>query len=82
MTKNFFSKALGARPFQYDAQYALDADLTGFVQQAGPICGNRNLGVAYRITLRCRELPRAKWHLMPHSWHQAKTVLQDLQQRS
>lgn len=49
--ENVFSNALAGRTYQYDRQFAINADLAAFVSNAGPIGGNKQLGVAYTITL-------------------------------
>jgi hypothetical protein len=58
---------------QYDVeQYA---DLATFVATGGPPGGNRMIGVAHTITLRCRAEPNADWKLIRHTWLEACAVL-------
>lgn len=72
----FKTKAEATTMIEYDSQYATDVvDLAGFVKNAGPPGGNRNLGVAHMIALRCRRAPDVDWKIVLHSWSEAKVVL-------
>jgi hypothetical protein len=68
---------------EYDSQYATDVvDLAGFVKNAGPPGGNRNLAVAHMIALRCRLPDDAEWKIVRHSWSEAKAVLASIEEEN